>query len=74
MKKLKIILDKKDHFRALLSDTLPFDTPIIFSNDGLYINTNKIEKSSDIIEYNPIQAFYAKIINPIRDIGNENKL
>ncbi|HEI8821584.1 TPA: RNA-directed DNA polymerase [Serratia marcescens] len=74
MKKFKITLDKKDHFRALLSDTLPFDTPIIFSNDGLYVNTIKTEKNSDVMEYGPIQAFYAKIINPMRDIDNPNKL
>ncbi|MFZ5958490.1 antiviral reverse transcriptase Drt3b [Pseudomonas knackmussii] len=38
-----IKLDKKDHARALLTDTAPSDVPIIFSNDGLYINWHKAE-------------------------------
>lgn len=33
--------DKKDFYRALLTDTLPKETPIIFSNDGLYKHLSK---------------------------------
>lgn len=32
-------VDKKDPFRALLTDTACGDVPIVFSNDGFYINT-----------------------------------
>lgn len=35
----KQYVDKKDQFRALLTDTACGDVPIIFSNDGFYINT-----------------------------------
>lgn len=34
----KIILDKKDTYRTLLTDTIPGDIPVMFSNDGFYIN------------------------------------
>ena len=37
----KIKLDKKDSLRALLTDTYPGETPIIYSNDGLYANSHK---------------------------------
>ncbi|MFT6904948.1 MAG: hypothetical protein ACJAS1_001602 [Oleiphilaceae bacterium] len=33
-----IRIDKKDYLRALLTDTAPADVPLIFSNDGLYVN------------------------------------
>lgn len=29
-------VDRKDHLRAILTDVLPFETPLMFSNDGLY--------------------------------------
>ncbi|HHR6391373.1 TPA: antiviral reverse transcriptase Drt3b [Providencia alcalifaciens] len=41
-------IDKKDFLRALLTDTYPTDVPLIFSNDGLYINLNLINKNSPI--------------------------
>lgn len=66
IKRTKINLDKKDYLRALLSDTLPFDTPIIFSNDGFYINAKKYEKY-DSINTCAIIDIYKKIINPLKD-------
>lgn len=66
-----IKLDKKDHLRALLSDTSPSDTPIIYSNDGLYINikTNNGKLSNNV--YNPTVSFLNKLLSPINSgIGN----
>lgn len=37
---IPVKLDKKDYKRALLTDTAPSDTPIIFSNEGFYINAH----------------------------------
>lgn len=42
--KHNIKIDKKDFLRSLLTDTSPNDVPLIFSNDGLYINLNSIKK------------------------------
>lgn len=66
IKKTNIKLDKKDYLRALLCDTAPSDTPIIFSNDGLYINANDMKKYENS-QYSPISSFYKKIINPNLD-------
>lgn len=48
--KHNIKIDKKDFLRALLTDTSPNDVPLIFSNDGLYINLNSIKKKSPIFD------------------------
>jgi len=62
--KTNVKLDKKDHLRALLCDTAPSDTPIIFSNDGLYINAHKYENQGNLQpSYSPINYFYKNIIN-----------
>lgn len=34
--KKKILIKRSDYNRILITETLPFETPIIFSNDGLY--------------------------------------
>jgi hypothetical protein len=39
--KNKIKLDKKDHHRSILTETSPSDVPLIFSNEGFYINIKK---------------------------------
>ncbi|WP_024547948.1 antiviral reverse transcriptase Drt3b [Siccibacter turicensis] len=70
--KIKVKLDKKDHFRALLSDTIPFDNPIIFSNDGFYVNVRKIENSISKVKFSPIESLYQKIINPLLDESGSN--
>lgn len=41
-----IRLDKGDYARALLTDTSPSDVPIIFSNDGFYINLRASESKA----------------------------
>lgn len=63
--KRNIKLDKKDYLRALLCDTQPGDCPIIFSNDGLYINLIEHESNcNDSLNYTPISSFLKKIVNP----------
>ncbi|MFM4952955.1 antiviral reverse transcriptase Drt3b [Aeromonas dhakensis] len=45
-----IYIDKKDKYRAILTDTCPFDAPIIFSNDGFYLNVkNAKEKEGTVL-------------------------
>lgn len=39
-------IDKKDFFRVLVTETIPFETPIIYSNDGLYKNCDRHGKHS----------------------------
>lgn len=69
LKKKNIKLDKKDYLRALLCDTSPSDCPIIFSNDGLYINATKCEnRDENDSTYSPLFSFYSKIINPRLDV------
>lgn len=65
MKKKKYTkIDKKDHFRAILTDTAPSDTPIIFSNDGLYINHHKAKLAAST-NFNIIKSLYERIVSPI---------
>lgn len=66
--KKNIKLDKKDYLRALLCDTQPGDCPIIFSNDGLYINLTENDRvCNDSSSYTPVSSFLKKIINPSLD-------
>ncbi|MEI9605344.1 antiviral reverse transcriptase Drt3b [Enterobacter hormaechei] len=60
-----IKLDKKDFRRALLTDTSPSDAPIIFSNDGFYINSHLSNQNNG--QYDPIVIFFKKIIAPKYD-------
>lgn len=39
-------IHKADHLRALVTDTLPGDIPIIISNDGFYRNMHRITRMS----------------------------
>lgn len=74
--KKNIKLDKKDYLRALLCDTQPGDCPIIFSNDGLYINLTEHDRvCNDSSSYTPVSSFLKKIINPGLDssIGVEKQ-
>ncbi len=34
----KVRLSRSDVYRTVLTDTIPFEVPIIFSNDGFYKN------------------------------------
>ncbi|HFO0819019.1 TPA: antiviral reverse transcriptase Drt3b [Enterobacter hormaechei] len=66
--KKNIKLDKKDYLRALLCDTQPGDCPIIFSNDGLYINLTEHENNyNHLLSYTPVSSFLKKIVNPNLD-------
>jgi hypothetical protein len=69
MKSKKITkIDKKDYFRAVLTDTAPSDVPIIFSNDGLYINHHKAELDKVKI-FSVVRSLYINIISPVDKIG-----
>lgn len=59
-----IKLDKKDYFRALLTDTYPADVPIIFSNDGLYINSHIVRKEDLEYKTKVVSEIYIALINP----------
>lgn len=68
MKKKNIVkIDKKDFFRAVLTDTAPSDVPIIFSNDGLYINHHKTQQLKNSPTFNIIKSLYLNIISPIEN-------
>jgi hypothetical protein len=58
----RIKLDKKDTYRVLLTDTSTDDVPIIFSNDGLYINRHSYSlghaSTKDIV----VKSFFDKIL------------
>ncbi len=70
MTKHRIQLDKKDYLRALLTDTAPGDVPIIFSNDGFYLNAQRVEALSvtpaptDTRLSKIVQHIYRKIVQP----------
>lgn len=69
----RIKLDKKDYFRALLTDTAPHDVPIIFSNEGFYVNSHRANvKNGDRLN-KIVSLIYANHINPtLSKMGNEN--
>lgn len=41
-------IDKSDYNRVLLTETLPYETPIVFSNDGLYERIKSIDNLSKL--------------------------
>ena len=63
-----IKLDKKDVFRALLTDTIPADVPIIFSNAGLYINSHIVKNNKDNHKTKIVKYLYETFIRPELDI------
>lgn len=44
----KRLIRKDDYNRILVTETLPFETPIIFSNDGLYERIKNIDKADPL--------------------------
>lgn len=44
------LIKRKDYNRVLITDTLPFETPIIFSNDGLYDLLNSIDTADECLK------------------------
>ncbi|WP_193006417.1 antiviral reverse transcriptase Drt3b, partial [Psychrobacter namhaensis] len=65
MKPIK--LDKKDYFRALLTDTIPSDVPIVFSNAGLYINSHVVKNNKDNYKTKIVKYLYETFIRPELD-------
>lgn len=61
---ISIKLDKKDYSRALLTDTYPADTPIIFSNDGLYINGHIVRSGKTDLKSKVVSDIYMLLIEP----------
>lgn len=55
-------LDKKDSMRALLTDTLPGEVPLIFSNDGLYINLQAKIQNHLIVDNEIFDSFFREIL------------
>lgn len=43
---VRIRLNKKDKWRCVLTDTLPAEVPVIFSNDGFYKNLSSLDHKS----------------------------
>lgn len=46
--KKKNRIKRSDYNRVLITETLPFETPIIFSNDGLYDQIKSIDGANEI--------------------------
>ncbi|MDQ2819132.1 MAG: RNA-directed DNA polymerase, partial [Pseudomonadota bacterium] len=40
-KSKSIAVDKDDYLRVLITETIPFETPVIFSNDGFYLRSKE---------------------------------
>ncbi|MFM0013004.1 RNA-directed DNA polymerase [Paraburkholderia sediminicola] len=61
----KVRIRKTDHFRALLTETLPYEVPLLFSNDGLYLAAKDglIEK---IKEEHGLDIFYKEATIPYK--------
>ncbi len=64
MKRQKILLDKRDYRRVLLSDTLPSDSPIIYSNHGLYVNSHRACLTGGNVLDIIVRGFYKTIVSP----------
>jgi hypothetical protein len=47
-KKRRNLIRKHDYCRVLVTETLPYETPIIFSNDGLYERISRIDASGKV--------------------------
>ncbi len=66
-KSYKIKLDKKDYLRALLTDTAPNDVPLVFSNEGLYVNSHRANNQSSELLNKIIFALYSNHIDPSKN-------
>ncbi|PKM19289.1 MAG: hypothetical protein CVV11_12980 [Gammaproteobacteria bacterium HGW-Gammaproteobacteria-15] len=67
IKRYQIKLDKKDYLRALLTDTAPSDVPLIFSNEGLYINSHRAKRNSDKLIDRYVFEIFKNHIDPSLD-------
>lgn len=66
-KTYQLRLDKKDYNRAILTDTAPADVPIIFSNEGLYINCHRAKRKSDSLLDEYIFKIFEMHLDPSLD-------
>lgn len=57
LKQKKIIVDKSDYYRVLITETIPFETPVIFSNDEFYLHCKN--------SYASTNAVYSLLVNRI---------
>ena len=48
--KTKVRLKKSDVWRTVLTDTAPFEVPVIFSNDGFYKNLSDHQSKSELFQ------------------------
>ena len=44
------LIKRRDYNRVLITETLPFETPIIFSNDGLYDLLSTIDTADEVLK------------------------
>lgn len=44
-------INRRDFARALITDTSPYETPVIFSNEGLYINSKNTTTSNPVFNF-----------------------
>lgn len=44
----KNLIKRNDYNRVLITETLPFETPIIFSNDGIYQQVSSLDQASAV--------------------------
>lgn len=64
----KRYIEKSDYTRVLLTETLPYETPIIFSNDGLY---ERIKHINNLPEFE--QKLIGLIIYGEKSSGNNRR-
>lgn len=48
MRKKRLFVKKNDYDRIVVTETLPFETPLIFSNEGFYLRLKSINGLTDI--------------------------
>ena len=46
----KVKINKHDHLRVILTDTLPYEVPINFLNEGVYHYLKEQEAPSNLVE------------------------
>ncbi|OAI12042.1 MULTISPECIES: antiviral reverse transcriptase Drt3b [Methylomonas] len=44
-------INRRDYARGIVTDTSPYETPVIFSNDGLYLNTKNDAVSNPVFKF-----------------------
>lgn len=60
---VRVRLDKQDFLRALLTDTSPGDVPIVYANDGLYINLKSRERKHSRTDNPVFEAIEAALLD-----------